>query len=70
MASGEQPPVLVVLDQVRGLLTRRLERCVTTRGQFDLDIAAAFERVLDELGNVELIFDDEHPPAIRTRSGD
>jgi hypothetical protein len=26
--------------------------------------------VLDELGNVELIFDDEHPPAIRTRSGD
>ena len=38
----------------------RLERRVAARDDVDLGVAAAFERVFDELGDVGLVFDDQN----------
>ena len=45
--------------QFRGLGRRRLERGVAARDDFDVDVAAALERVLEQLGDVAFVFDDE-----------
>ena len=38
----------------------RLQRGVAAADDFGLGVAAAFERVLDEAGDVLLVFDDEN----------
>ncbi len=42
------------------LVADGLERRVAARDDVDLGVAAALQRVLDELGDIGLVFDDQN----------
>ena len=47
--------------EIGRLFGDRLQRGVARSDDFRLGFAAAFERVLDEAGDVLFVFDDEYP---------
>ena len=59
--------IQVEQHQVGRLFGARLERRVAAGDQLDLDVAAALERVADEVGDVLLVFDDQHAAAAAAR---
>src|SRR5688572_16303946 len=61
----ESRKVEVEDDDVRYALGRFRERRFSGMGDFNVDIAGALERVLDEPRHVRLILDDEHAPPAR-----
>jgi hypothetical protein len=64
LEAAEHRQVQVQHDEIGRLLARRFQRRVAARRQLDLDVAAAFEGVLDELGDIELVLDHEDAPAV------
>ena len=51
------------------LLARELQRLVAARRDFDDRVAGAFERVLDQAGDVAFVFDDEHAGLVGAAEG-
>ena len=57
--AAQHRQVEIEQDQIGRLCRRRLERGIAAGDDLDVDVAAALERVLDELGDVVFVFDDE-----------
>ena len=53
-------------DQVRRLLAGELQRLIAARRDLDDGVAAAFERVFDQAGDVAFVFDDQHASLVET----